>query len=141
MKSAKIVISVVVFVVIAFFIWNYLAGPLKHRRDIRSFADSVNDCETSTHDIFMSVSGQTLEYTVDGMNDGLCGVRLGTPGPHVIRCAFQTEDLPKIAQAFADTADDIGLFGGVTVRVSTSNPDPLTQALNSDACTTAIEGE
>lgn len=112
---------------------------MKHRRDIRSFADSVGHCEMSAHDIYMSVSGQTLVYAVDGLKDGRCGVRLETPGPHVIRCAFQTEDLPKIAQGFADTADDIGLFGGVTVRVSTSNPDPLTQALNSDACTTTIE--
>ncbi|MDJ0699184.1 MAG: hypothetical protein QNJ07_04960 [Woeseiaceae bacterium] len=139
MKTAKIGISIIVFVVIAFFVWNYLAGPLKHRRDIHSFADSVGDCATSKHDIWMSVSGQTLKYTVNGMNDGRCGVRLETPGPHVIRCAFRTEDLPKIAQGFAGTADDIGILGGVTVRVSTSNPDPLTQALNSDACTTAIE--
>ena len=139
MKAAKIGISIVAFVVIAFFVWNYLAGPLKHRRDIQSFADSVDQCKTSTHDIFMSVSGQTLQYTIDGPNGDRCGVRMETPGPHVIRCEFETGDLPKIAQAFADTADAIGIFGGVTVQVSTSNPDPLTQALNSDACTTAIE--
>lgn len=139
MRIKKIGLSAIAFLVIAFFIWNYLAGPLKHRRDTRSFADSVGRCETSTHDIYMSVSGQTLEYAIDGLKDGRCGVRLETPGPHVIRCAFRTEDLLKIAQGFADTADDIGLFGGATVRISTSNPDPMTEALNSEACTTAIE--
>lgn len=136
MKIAKIIASVLVVAVIAFFAWNYFAGPMKHRRDMHSFADSVARCETSTHDIWMSVGGQTLEYAVEGMKDGRCGIRLQTHGPHVVRCAFRNEDLPKIAQGFADLADAVGIFGGYSVRISTSNPDPLTQALNSDACVT-----
>lgn len=136
MKIAKIGTSVLVVAVIAFFAWNYFAGPLKHRRDMQSFADSVARCEKSTHDIWMSVGGYSLEYAVDGPMAGRCGVRLGTPGPHVVRCAFLHEDLPKIAQGFADMADAVGIFGGYSARISTSNPDPLTQALNSDACVT-----
>ena len=136
MKIAKIITSFIVVAVIAFFTWNYLAGPLKHRRDMHSFADSVAQCETSTHDIWMSVSGQTLEYVVDGPMAGRCGVRLGTSGPDVIRCAFPNEDLPNIAQGFVDMADAVGIFGGYSVQISTSNPDPLTEALNSDACVT-----
>lgn len=139
MKIAKILVSVVVIAVIVFFIWNYLAGPLKYRSDMRSFADSVAQCEAGTHDIWMSVSRQSLEYAVDGLADSRCVVRLGTPGPQFLRCAFRTEDLPKIAQGFAKMADDVGIFGGVNLQVSTSNPDPLTEALNSDACTTTME--
>lgn len=141
MKAAKIIVSTIVVLVIGFFVWNYFAGPMKHRRDMHAFADSIRQCEASTHDIWMSVSGQTLEYTVDGQHDGLCGVRLETSGPHVVHCRFEPEDLPKISQAFDDMADSIGLFGGYTVRISTSDPDPLSQALNSSACNTSLDSQ
>lgn len=139
MKAAKVITSSFVALVIGFFVWSYFAGPLKHRRDMHAFADSVRQCEASTHDIWMSVSGQTLEYAVGGRHDGACSVRLETSGPHVVHCRFASEDLPKISQGFDDMADAIGLFGGYTVRISSSDPDPLTQALSSSACNTTID--
>lgn len=139
MKAAKSIASTIALLVIGFLFWNYFAGPLKHRRDMHAFADSVSRCEASTHDIWMSVTGQTLVYAVDGQQDGLCNVRLETSGPHVVHCEFPPEDLARISQGFDDMADNIGLFGGYTVRISTSDPDPLSQALNSSACNTTID--
>ena len=61
---------------------------------------------------------------------------MDTLGPYELRCDFAAEDLRDIAQGFADNADRLGLFGGMEIRISTSDPDKLTQALNSPACET-----
>lgn len=135
-RIATLAVSVVAFLVVLFFVWNYFAGPLKYRRDINAFADHLVDCAATSHSIYMPISGATLEHAIDGLHGDKCHVRIETLGPHEIQCAFATGDLVGISNAFADLAQDVGVFGGTTLQVSTSNPDPLTEALNSDACET-----
>ena len=139
MKFVKIGLTVVVAAVAAFFIWNYLAGPLKMRRDMQAFADSLAQCETISQTVKVPRTDATIERSVDGLRDGRCYMRMETLGPHVMHCAFPEQDLPAMAQGFADMVDQIGIFGGFHYTYSSSNPDPLTEAMNSDACTTTVE--
>lgn len=136
MKLFKILFAVVVVAVIAFFTWNYFAGPLKYKRDMQAFAGSVEQCEVFSQPIYMSVAGTSLVHAVDGPSEDNCLVRMETHGPHEIHCAFPKADLPGIARGFRDMADAVDMFGGYSFQYSSSDPDPLTSALNSDACTT-----
>ena len=139
MKSLKILLVLIAAAVIGWLTWNYFAGPMSHKRDMRAFAASVEQCEPMEADIYMPISGLSMAHTVDGMSENRCHVRIETLGPHEIQCAFSVEDLPVIAQGFVDLADQVDIFGGADIRISTSNPDPLTQALNSEACATVAE--
>ncbi|MDJ0759461.1 MAG: hypothetical protein QNJ19_08675 [Woeseiaceae bacterium] len=139
MKIVKPMASVVVIAVAGFFVWNYFAGPLKYRRDMQSFADLVENCEAGSLAINAGIGGGALEHTVEGRRDDRCAVRMDITGPYVIRCAFPVEQLSVLAQGFSDLGKAVGIFGGATIRISTSNPDPLTKALNSDACETIEE--
>ena len=137
MTIAKWAISIIVLAVGGFFIWNYLAGPLKYQRDMHAFAENLATCETYSADIYMPLSGAALNHAIDGLQeDGSCHVRIEALGAHEVRCAFATSDLPELSRAFADFADALDMFGGTSFQISTSNPDPLSRALNSDACTT-----
>ena len=135
MKAVKIIVAVIVVAVIGFFAWNYSAGPLKVRRDMHAFADSLERCEPFARSI-KAPGGPALQHTIEPLDDGRCRLRMDTLGPHELRCDFAAGDLRDIAQGFADNADSLGIFGGMEIRISTSNPDKLTQALNSDACET-----
>lgn len=140
MKIIKPLIALVVVAIVAFFAWNYFAGPLKMRRDMHAFADSVARCEPFSQAIESPVDGGgRLHRSVEGLRDGRCHVRMETLGPHVLRCAFAPEDLPAIGQGFAELARQVGVFGGMRFQYSSSDPDPLARALNSDACETVIE--
>jgi hypothetical protein len=130
MKIAKGLVSVVVVAVVAFVAWNFLFGPLRYQRDVRAFAASLETCEPFSQPI------AKLQHTIDKLDDGRCTLRMATLGPHEIRCTLSAEDLPVIAQGFADLADRVDMFGGTELLISTSDPDPLTQMLNSDACAT-----
>ena len=139
MKSLKVLLVLIVVAVIGWLTWNYLAGPMKHQRDMQAFAASVEQCEPIVAEIYMPISGLSMAHTVDGMRDNRCQVRIETLGNHEIQCAFPVEDLPVIAQGFVDLANQVDIFGGTEFRVSTSDPDPLTQALNSEACVTVAK--
>ena len=136
MKFVKITGGIVAIAIIAFFAWNSFAGPLKIRRDMHTFAASLEGCEAFTRAIKAPLGGPPLQHVIDGLHNGRCRVQMDTLGPHELRCEFAVADLPAIAQGFADNADSLGIFGGMDVRISTSNPDPLTRALNSEACET-----
>ena len=136
MKAIKILASIVIVAVAAFFTWNYFAGPLKYKRDMHAFADSVEQCASFSQPVLMFGAGVSLVHAVDGPRDGKCIVRMETHGPAEIECAFAMQDLATIAKGFGDLADSVDMFGGYTFHYDSNNPDPLTRALNSDSCTT-----
>ena len=138
MKLLKILLTVVVSVIMIWLGWNYLAGPLKYRRSMQSFAASLEQCEPMAASIYMPISRQSAAHTIDGPSEGRCKVRIETLGPEELRCQFPLEDLPAIAAAFVDSANKLDLFGNTSLEVSTSNPDPLARALNSEACSAEI---
>ncbi|MFQ6546328.1 hypothetical protein AADZ90_000115 [Aestuariibius sp. 2305UL40-4] len=43
-------------------------------------------------------------------------------------------EIPAAAEAFATQRENIGLWGGMTIRFSTTDPDPRTAIMNSPAC-------
>ena len=139
MKIVKTLVVVVTVAVAVFFVWNYLAGPLKYRRDMQSFADNVASCEPGTTAIKSIRGGLVLDHTVEGRRGERCHVRIEAIGNHVVQCAFPTDQLDILAKGFENMAQEVGIFGGTNLRVSTSNPDPLTEALNSDACETIAQ--
>lgn len=139
LQILKGLLAVTAFAVVAFFAWNILAGPLKYKRDINAFAASLGKCMNFSRAIRMPVGGPKLDYAVEGLRNNRCSVRIETLGPHVLHCAFPAEAVPGIAQAFADAAENVGIFGATDIRISTSNPDPLTRALNSDSCEARID--
>lgn len=136
MKVTKVIFAVAVVGVFAWLAWNYFAGPLRHQREMHAFADKLEGCEVFSEPVFTYVSKSSLEYRIDGPENGRCAVRMETAGPHEIRCAFALADLPVIANGFRDLADSVDMFGGYTYQFDSSNPDPLTKALNSNACET-----
>lgn len=143
MKRARKVIvttvAIVVLLIVGFFAWNVTAGPLKSRADMNAFADSLEQCRPFVRDMVMLPGVPNLEYAVTGPKKGRCEVRMETHGPHVIHCAFDESALPVLAQEFRRLGDAVGVFGGVTFQYSSNDPDPLTQALNSDACDSVEE--
>ena len=139
MKIAKVFVVVVTVAVAAFFVWNYLAGPLKYRRDMQTFADLVENCDSGSLPIRSVIGGMVAEHTVVGRRDGRCALRIETMGPHVLHCSFPSDQLGVLAKGFSDMGQAVGIFGGTNIRISTSNPDPLTEALNSDACEARAE--
>ncbi len=138
MKYLKVSLVVVCIAVAAWLTWNYLDGPLKVKRDMHAFAASLEQCETFSRDLKTIARGVTVNYAIDGIREDRCHVRMETLGPHVLNCAFAVEDLPVIAQGFHANADALDMFGGMTFKYSSSDPDPLTRALNSDACESVI---
>lgn len=136
MKIVKPLVLVVVAVATVFFTWNYFAGPLKYRRDMQSFADLIENCEPGSLPIKSVIGGMVLDHSVGGRRNGGCEVTIETIGPHVMHCTFPVEQLAMLAKGFSDMGQAVGIFGGTSLRVSTSNPDPFTDALNSDACET-----
>ncbi len=80
-----------------------------------------------------------LNHAVDGRRGHLCDIRIETLGPHVIHRAFPNDQLGVLAKVFSDMGQAVGIFGGTSLKVSTSTPDPLTLALNSDSCETKAE--
>lgn len=128
MKIVKILVSVVIVAVAAFFTWNYLFGPIAYKRHMHAFADSLQTCEAFSRPIAKQ------NHAIEKLADGRCSVRMETLGPEEIHCAFTASDLPDLAKGFAGMADVVDMFGGTRLVISTSNPDRLTQLLNSDAC-------
>ncbi len=139
MKILKLAVAAIVLAIAAFFLWNSMLGPLKYKRDMHGFAGSLGECAPSIWPVRMFQTGMTQDHIVDGLSDGKCNVRIETMGPHVLHCAFDEKSLPEVSRGFADLADQVSMFGGYTVQISTSNPDPLTEALNSDACANVAE--
>ena len=134
MKVAKILVSLITVAVIGWLSWNYFAGPLRYQREMHAFASALETCEVFSEPVFMYVGNQSLQHTVDGAANGKCGMRMQTPGPVDVHCSFAIDQLPIVAQGFRDLADAVDIFGGYEFRYDSNNPDPLTAALNSDAC-------
>lgn len=134
MKTFKIGLSLVVAAALAWLAWNYFAGPLRYKREMHAFADSLEVCEAFSETVFMYLGNQSLLHTVEGASEQKCGMRMETPGPDVVSCSFALSDLPAIAQGFRDLANSVDMFGAYTYQYDSSDPDPLTQALNSEAC-------
>ena len=134
MKVIKILVSLVIAAAVGWLAWNYFAGPLRYQRDMHAFADALESCEVFSEPVFMYVGGQNLQHTVNGAADGKCGMRMQTPGPIDVQCSFAIDQLPIMAQGFRDLADAVDMFGGYQFHYDSNNPDPLTEALNSDAC-------
>lgn len=134
MKVVKLLTTVAVLVVVGFFVWNYLAGPLKERRETRTFGQSLTTCTPYSQRLRKLNRDDHRTHDIDGEVDGTCMVRFATLGPDKIVCAFAPDMLEEIGTAYTASADDIGLFGGTRFQYSSSNPDPLTRALNSGAC-------
>lgn len=134
MKLVKILLSLIIVIVMGWLSWNYFAGPLRYQREMHAFADALEACEAFSAPVFMYVGGQSLQHSVDGAENGKCGMRMQTPGPIDVHCAFAIDQLPLMAQGFRNLADAVDIFGDYEFRYDSSNPDPLTEALNSDAC-------
>lgn len=134
MKIANAVVLTAVCGAVAFAAWNYFAGPLKDRRDIRELGEKLAMCTPYTQFVRRSQDGNDLTHEVVGMTDGRCTVRFQTAGPDKIECALPAEDLAEIGAAYARFAENIGLFGSVTIGYNSSEPDAWNDALNSPAC-------
>ncbi len=138
MKIAKILVTVVIIAVLGWLTWNYFHGPLRYKREMNAFADSVEVCEAVSISVFMFMGKQSLVHAVEGAADGRCKIHMETAGPHVVDCAFPVDTLPTMAQGFRDQADSVDIFGGFSFKYDSSNPDDLTAAMNSDICETKI---
>ena len=134
MKVVQVLMTIALLAVIGFFAWSYLAGPLKERRDTRAFGQNLTSCTPYTQRLRKLSRDDNRTHDIDGEIDGKCLVRFASLGADRIHCAFAPDVLEEIGVAYAESADDIGLFGGMRVHYSSSNPDPFTRALNSDAC-------
>lgn len=84
----------------------------------------------------MYVAGESYLHTVAAASDERCDMTMESYGPQLTTCSFATDELPELAQGFRDLADAVDMFGGYTFEYDSSNPDPLTAALNSEACKT-----
>ena len=134
MKVVKLLMAGIVLIVVGFFAWNYLAGPLKERRDTRAFGQNLLTCTPYSQPLRKLSRDDNRTHDIVGEVGGLCSVRFATLGPEKIQCEFAPDMLDEIGTAYIASADDIGLTGGMNMRYSSSNPDPLTRALNSGAC-------
>ena len=76
----------------------------------------------------------TMRRAVHGAEGEDCRIDLDAPGPQKIECSVPGADLPGVADALVAQGDAVNLFGNADLRVSTSDPDPLAQLLNSEAC-------
>lgn len=135
MKTANAIVLTAVIGAAGFAAWNYFVGPLKDRRDIRELGSRLATCTPYTQFVRRSEGGDDLTHEIGGLVDGRCTVSFQTAGPDRIECALPAEDLAEIGAAYARYAENVGLFGGMTISYNSSESDAWNDALNSSACT------
>lgn len=114
--------------------YAYQFGGLRARLDIAAFAAPLEACTPFAQDYREPFMGTTLQREVRGQAGNDCTVAFAGFGEGTFTCAIPVADLPHVASGFRATAEDIGLFQGWRVRISTANPDPFVQMLQSSAC-------
>ncbi len=132
----KRILILVVILAIGWLGWNWQFGPMRWKRDIRTFADVISTCTPYDQTYLNALTGDPMDQSVVGETDGLCEVRMATLGPEVLVCKLDAETRPVFAEGFGAQADNISFFGSIKFRYSSSDPDPLTQIMNSEACVT-----
>ncbi|KMW58552.1 hypothetical protein AIOL_003529 [Candidatus Rhodobacter oscarellae] len=131
------------FVIVAGFApsgFAYFFGGVQTKLEYRSFAKHLETCaplHQDLHDLFRT--GMSVDREIYGAADGACRIRIGAYDGNDLLCSFAMGQAPRLAEAFRDQAKMIGLFGGYEMRISTSDPDPLTQLYNSPQC--ALDSE
>ncbi len=129
---ALIALMAIAAVGVAAYVYQF-GGP-RVKRDLAAFAGPVTSCTPFDQDYYVPMARITMNRTVVGPEDDLCRVTFDTMGPQKLDCAFAAEDLPGLAEALVAQGDQVDIFGYADLHVSTSDPDPLTRMMNSDAC-------
>jgi hypothetical protein len=135
MKILKLVLLLVVVAVAGYWTWNYFAGPLKDRRDIRQLGVSIASCTPFSQVARTAHGGEKLTHNVEGLTeDGNCRFHLQTAGTEKIRCEISSAEMAAVGNAYADFAETIGIFGNVTISYNSQEPDVWNATVNSPAC-------
>ena len=112
----------------------YLYGGPRVKCELAAFAEQIAGCTPFEQAYYVPMSGGTMKRTVHGPTGETCRVSFATLGPQTLDCAFDTADLPDLARALVAQGEAVDAYGYADLRVSTSDPDPLTRLMNSDAC-------
>lgn len=135
MKAVKLIVLATVIAIVAYGGWNYFAGPLKDRRDIRALGASIASCTPYTQTVRRGPDGERLTNDVEGRtDDGRCKLQLQTAGHQKIYCALPLAKTEAVGEAYADFASTIGIFGNVTISYNSDDQDAWNDAMNSPAC-------
>ncbi|MCG6901487.1 MAG: hypothetical protein LJE68_02295 [Rhodobacter sp.] len=134
MKILRIAVVLIVLIALGGGLYVYQFGGLRTKREIAAFAEKLTGCTAFDQDFREPIAGGIMNRAILGNVDGRCGVRFDTFGPQKLVCNFDIAEMPKVADAFAGQSANIGIFGGYSIHVSTSDPDPLTEFMNGPDC-------
>lgn len=128
-----IMVSVLVlFLGTAVYLYQY--GAWRVKRDLAVFSEHVITCTPFDQHYYAPMIGDTMNRSVVGPRGDLCQITFDALGAQEIDCAVAETALPELAEALLDQGRSVDIFGYADLRISTSNPDPLTRLMNGDAC-------
>lgn len=127
-------VSLLIIAAIGFLCWSWFAGPLKVKRDIRTLGAHMQSCtplEQLNKNLF---TGEDYTTAVVGPGEETCQVDFQSYRNDWVVCHFPLSEMEVIGASYADQAENIGFWGSVRIRYSSSDPTPLQAAMNTPAC-------
>lgn len=136
MRILKLILAAVLVGVIGFLVWNWFFGPLKAKRQFAAYTEAMATCTPLEQTVTALTRGLTLHRSVKGPDGDTCGIEMQTPAPfpEFLVCDLPLDQMPQLAASYLKQNDDIGLFGITGVQIDINSDDPMSVAMNSEAC-------
>ncbi len=127
--------AVVVAIAISGYGWQF-GGP-RVKREAEAYARAVDTCTPFEQDYYVPIGRTTLTRAVEGPDGSVCAIMMASVGAaDAIRCRLDDAQRQVLSAWLRETAAATDFFASrVTISYSSTDPDPMTVLLNSDACT------
>lgn len=125
---------VAVVLAVLFVSYLYFFGGLRLRMEMGAFAQRIATCEPFEQEAYQPLVRRSFSRSITPLEDGQCQFQFEGLGGEQIVCTLPEAEWAAFSEGHYVQRDNVDIWGNMSFRFSSENPDHVTAVLNSPAC-------